>query len=113
MALAQRRLYVVCYDICGERAEKRWRRVYRAMRAYGEHVQYSVFRCVLTDRQLAELEDALDRVIDHRQDQVLFVPLGLADAWDGWTLGVPIGAPERVVRIVGSPAAEDDGSGDL
>ena len=66
-------------------------------------MQYSVFRCVLTDRQLAELEGALDREINHHTDQVLIIPLGsadVADAWQGWTLGVPIGAPERVVRIV-------------
>jgi CRISPR-associated protein Cas2 len=103
MALVQRRLYLVCYDICGDGADRRLRRVYRTLRGFGEHIQYSVFRCVLTDRQLAELEGKLDAEIDPTRDQVLFVPLGLADApgaWEGWTLGVPIGAPERVVRIV-------------
>jgi CRISPR-associated protein Cas2 len=101
MALAQRKLYLVCYDICGDGAERRWRKVYRAMRAFGEHVQFSVFRCALTDRQLAELEGRLDGEIDHDKDQVMIVPLGSAEggAWEGWTLGVPIGAPERVVRI--------------
>lgn len=101
--LIRKRVYMVCYDICGKDSDKRLRRVYKTMRGYGEHVQYSVFRCVLTDRQMAELEAALDRVIDHVSDQVLFVPLGYVDAadgWEGWTLGVPIGAPERVVRIV-------------
>lgn len=103
MALAAPRLYLVCYDICGEKAERRLRRVYKVMRGYGEHVQYSVFRCTLTERQLAELEGKLEREIDHHQDQILIVPLGLADradAWEGYTLGVPMDAPERVVRIV-------------
>jgi len=100
---ATRRLYLVCYDICGDGNARRLRKVYRTLRGFGEHVQYSVFRCVLTDRQLAELEAQLDEVIDHHKDQVLLVPLGSAEtpgAWAGWTLGVPIGAPERVVRIV-------------
>ncbi|MCB9688171.1 MAG: CRISPR-associated endonuclease Cas2 [Alphaproteobacteria bacterium] len=104
MAVLVRRLYVVCYDICGDGADKRVRKVYRCMRGFGEHVQFSVFRCVLTDRQLAELEQQIDALIAHDRDQVLVIPLGDADhpgAWSGWTLGVPIGAPERVVRIIG------------
>lgn len=101
--VTRRRLFLVCYDICGEKADKRLRRVYRCLRGFGEHVQYSVFRCVLTERQLAELEGALTAEIDPRQDQVMIVPLGDAEVpggWEGWTLGIPIGAPERVVRIV-------------
>jgi len=103
MARVRRTLYLVCYDICGPHADKRLRKVYKTMRGYGEHLQYSVFRCVLTELQLAELEEALTEVIDHRKDQVMFVPIGNADrheAWEVFTLGVPIGAPERVVRIV-------------
>lgn len=103
MPTVTRSLYLVCYDVCGERAERRLPKVYRCLRGFGEHVQYSVFRCVLTDRQLAELEAALTAIIDHRQDQVMIVPLGSAEApgaWQGWTLGLPIGDPERVVRIV-------------
>jgi CRISPR-associated protein Cas2 len=103
MPTVTRSLYLVCYDVCGEEADKRLRKVYRCLRGFGEHVQFSVFRCVLTERQLAELEDVLTRLIDHRQDQVMIVPLGSAElpgAWRGWTLGLPIGDPERVVRIV-------------
>jgi CRISPR-associated protein Cas2 len=103
MATVRRDLYLVCYDICGKDADKRLRKVYRCLRGFGEHVQFSVFRCILTERQLAELEGALVGMIDPRQDQVMLVPLGSADvpgAWAGWTLGIPIGDPERVVRIV-------------
>ncbi|MEN0064329.1 MAG: CRISPR-associated endonuclease Cas2 [Myxococcota bacterium] len=98
-----RQLYLVCYDICGEGAEARWRRVYRACRAFGDHLQYSVFRCALTDRQLASFEEELQSVIDPTRDQVLLVPLGEADAansWSAWTIGFSVDEPERVVRIV-------------
>jgi len=64
---------IVCYDIC---EPKRLRRVYQTCRAFGEHLQYSVFRCDLTPRRRAEMVAALDRVIDHREDQVLFVQVG-------------------------------------
>ncbi len=99
----RRVLYLVCYDICGAKADKRLRKVYKTMRGFGEHLQYSVFRCVLSELQLARMEGALAEIIDHRKDQVMIVPLGNADqprSWETFTLGVPLDAPERVVRIV-------------
>lgn len=68
-----RTAYVVTYDIC---EPKRLRRVYRIMLGYGDHLQYSVFRCELTDRERVEVEGRLAEVINHREDQVLFVDLG-------------------------------------
>ena len=96
-------LYLVCYDICGDGAPARLRRVYRAMRAHGDHIQYSVFRCSLSPLQLESLLDALERAIDPTKDQVLFLPLGRTDAaksWRAFTLGQAMDDPERVVRIV-------------
>jgi len=101
--MVRRKLYLVCYDICGPTSDKRLRKVYKTMRGFGEPLQYSVFRCVLTELQLATLEGLLVDVIDHRKDQIMIVPLGNADrpeAWEMFTLGVPVDAPERVVRIV-------------
>jgi len=96
-------LYLVCYDICGDGAPKRWRRVYRAMRAHGEHLQYSVFRCSLSPIQLEQLLDTLEQVIDSDTDQVMFIPLGQSSAprsWRAFTIGQSIDDPERVVRII-------------
>lgn len=93
-------VWLVTYDITDD---GRLRRVYQLMRGYGDHLQYSVFRCILSDRQLATLKDRLVEMIDHASDQVLFVPLGSPDAertWRHWTLGVPLAHPERVVRIL-------------
>jgi CRISPR-associated protein Cas2 len=101
--MARRGLYIVCYDICGENADKRLRKVYKTMRGFGQHLQYSVFRCVLTPLRLAQLEGRLHDLINHDTDQIMIVPLGNADqpaSWEMYTLGVPIDAPERVVRIV-------------
>lgn len=103
MMVRRSELYIVCYDICGPESDRRLRKVYRTLRAYGDHLQYSVFRCSLTDRKLAQLESDLEHIIDHRQDQVMIVPLGpseSASSWRMYTLGVPFDAPERVVRIM-------------
>ncbi|MCC6873343.1 MAG: CRISPR-associated endonuclease Cas2 [Sandaracinaceae bacterium] len=70
-----RQTYVVTYDIC---EPGRLRRVYRIMLGYGEHLQYSVFRCELNAMELVELKDRLGRVIHHTVDQVLFVDVGPA-----------------------------------
>ena len=50
--------YLVCYDI---RDAKRWRRCFRLLKGYGENLQYSVFRCRLTKRQLERLRWELEK----------------------------------------------------
>ena len=69
------RTYIVTYDIS---SPKRWRAVFRAMHGFGEHVQLSVFRCDLTPLQHARMVSTLDGLIQHAQDQILVVDLGLA-----------------------------------
>ncbi len=70
-----RRLYFITYDIADE---KRLRLVYKIMRGYGDHLQYSVFRCELSDKEKFEMIGELEEVIHHDKDQVLLVPLGPA-----------------------------------
>ena len=70
-----RLVYVVTYDI---RDDKRLRRVFKLMRGYGDHLQYSVFRCELNDRERIELMEKLTTAIKHDEDQVLMFPLGPA-----------------------------------
>ena len=70
-----RLLYIVAYDICDK---KRLRRVFRLMRGYGDRMQYSVFRCELSDRERIELAAKLTSAIKHDKDQVLFFPIGPA-----------------------------------
>lgn len=70
-----RTLYIATYDICDP---KRLKRVFSLMRGYGDHLQFSVFRCELTDRERSELMAKLDGELKHDADQVLFFPLGPA-----------------------------------
>lgn len=39
-------------------------------------MQYSVFRCDLSDQEKVHLEEKLHKVLKHDEDQVLFFPLG-------------------------------------
>lgn len=71
-----RNVYVVCYDIANDR---RLRKVYKTMRGFGDHIQLSVFRCELSPRERVELIAELAPIINHDEDQVLFVNVGPAD----------------------------------
>ena len=82
------RLYIVSYDI---RDERRWRRVFKLMKGYGECLQLSVWQCRLSRRRHAELVALLDGVIRAQDDHVVMMDLGPAD--DVKPLVVSLGKP--------------------
>lgn len=63
---------LVTYDVRTETEEgqKRLRKVARLCMDYGQRVQNSVFECVLTEVQLAELKNELQQVIDNQNDSI-------------------------------------------
>ena len=65
--------YLVSYDICDP---KRLRRVAKALEGFGVRLQFSVFECPLDGMRLAQLKTALHPLLNHDEDQVLFVSLG-------------------------------------
>jgi len=65
--------YLVCYDIFDA---GRLRKVFRTMRGFGAHRQFSVFICDLSAKELVELEIALVSVLNQREDRVMIVDLG-------------------------------------
>lgn len=69
-------LYIVTYDISDP---KRWRKVFKLMNGYGEWLQLSVFQCRLSRRRHADLLATLDELINHHQDHVLMVDIGVAN----------------------------------
>ena len=68
-----RRCYLVCYDI---RHPKRLRRVFRVMKGYGEHWQFSVYFCVLKDIDRVRLQSDLEEEMNLKEDQVMILDLG-------------------------------------
>ena len=89
-----RNSFIVCYDICDP---KRLRQVFKIMRGWGDHLQYSVFECQLTKMDAARLRAQLSGVIHHTEDQVLFVNLGPAE-----------GRGDRVISAIGKPYVNID-----
>ena len=81
--------YLVAYDICDD---KRLRRVAKAVEGFGVRLQFSVFECLLDKMRFAECKAALDVVIKHDEDQVLFVALG-PEGTDDNTVIEAIGLP--------------------
>jgi CRISPR-associated protein Cas2 len=84
-----RNSYVVTYDISDD---KRLRQVFKTMRDYGDHLQFSVFECQLTATDLVKLRAELAKTINHDEDQVLFVDLGPSE-----------GRGDRVITALGRP----------
>ena len=89
-----RTTYLVCYDVCDE---KRLRRAFKVCRNFGDHLQYSIFECDLNPSEKVQLQDALGRIINHDEDQVLFVALGPAE-----------GRGDRVITSLGLPYTKLD-----
>ncbi len=92
-------VWLICYDV---RNPRRLQKVYKIMRGYGDHIQLSVFRCVLTAQRYEELRARLLETIKPSEDQVLFFPLGRASskrAWKVQALGQPLQGPERHVLV--------------
>lgn len=68
-----KRSYLVCYDI---RDAKRLRRVFKTLKGYGEHWQYSVFFCVLKDVDRVRMQRALEEAMNQKEDEAIIVDLG-------------------------------------
>jgi CRISPR-associated protein Cas2 len=62
---------MICYDI---RDPKRWRKAYKLLKGYGDTIQYSIFRCRLSQRDREKLRWELEQILD-TEDKILFAGL--------------------------------------
>ena len=67
----KKRFYLVCYDITDP---KRWKKCYKILNGYGQRLQYSVFKCLLTEKQYSELKWKMVRTLE-KEDRLLIVPI--------------------------------------
>ncbi|HID06416.1 MAG TPA: CRISPR-associated endonuclease Cas2 [Armatimonadetes bacterium] len=63
----------MCYDIADDR---RLQRICNLMKGLGFHLQYSVFLCRLTWKELKVLKMAIEELIEPSEDDVRIYPLG-------------------------------------
>ena len=84
-----RNRHIVTYDITDD---KRRTRVFKTLLGFGDHLQYSVFRCDLSRKEKVLLIEAVEKVINHRKDQVMIIDLGPAE-----------GRADRRIHTIGLP----------
>jgi len=68
VAMAQKQWYLVTYDV---RDAKRLRKVAKHLEGYGTRLQFSVFRCRLTERELERLRWELTRMTKSEDDLLI------------------------------------------
>lgn len=92
--------YIVTYDIC---EPDRLRRVFKTMKGFGDHLQYSVFRCDLSGMERIKMISSLGEIINHAEDQVLIIDIGPADGRGGKcieAIGRPYSCTDRNAIVV-------------
>lgn len=67
-----RSYYMLSYDIA---EPARWRKVFRIARDFGDHVQYSVFFCELSEKDKTVMIERLKDVISQEHDRVIVIHL--------------------------------------
>ncbi len=68
-----RSYYLTAYDVSDP---KRLYRVHRRMQGFGMSLQFSVFLCLLSPKELALLREMVDEEIKKSEDRVMIVNLG-------------------------------------
>jgi len=71
--MSNRHVFLVAYDI---RDPKRLRRIHKALRGYGDPLQFSVFQCALSAAERQLLVQDVSEIIHHAEDRVLIAELG-------------------------------------
>jgi CRISPR-associated protein Cas2 len=74
--ITMRSTYIVAYDI---KDDKRLRKVFTTMRGFGNPLQYSVFKCNLSEREKTIMKVNLFKCINNNQDSVIIINLGTSD----------------------------------
>ena len=95
-----RNRYIVTYDI---RDDDRRTSVFKRLRGCGDHIQYSVFRCDLSDSERISMIAALHPLIEHTEDQILLIDLGPVEGRAAScvnAIGRRYLSPERTVVVI-------------
>lgn len=72
MVRAKRVFCVIAYDVSDN---KRRTKVVKILEKYGVRVNYSVFECILTEVKYQKMQQALEKQINPREDQIVYYPI--------------------------------------
>ncbi len=86
------KIFLVCYDVADP---KRLRKVYQLMKGFGDPMQYSIFRCELSARQLQAMRETLWEKLNFAEDRVMITDLGPAN-----------GRGDNCIEMWGQPRTE-------
>jgi CRISPR-associated protein Cas2 len=95
-----RNRYIVTYDVADD---GRRNSVFKTLRGCGDHIQYSVFRCDLSESERITMIAVLHPLIEHKEDQILLIDLGPVDGRAAScvnAIGRRYLAPERTVVVI-------------
>lgn len=68
-----RSTYIVSYDV---KNDKRLRQILKTMRGYGNHVQYSVFLCRLSEKEKILMLTHLMEILKKDEDSLMIINIG-------------------------------------
>lgn len=71
---AKKNFVVVAYDIVDDR---RRNKVAKILGKFGTRVNYSVFECMLTDKEFEKLRTDIEKKIDVKEDGIAYYPICL------------------------------------
>ena len=60
-------MYVVCYDIP---SDKLWNKLFKLLKGYGKHCQYSVFECELTRERFSRMYGEIVQLLKDAEGNV-------------------------------------------
>jgi CRISPR-associated protein Cas2 len=95
-----RNTYIVAYDIVKDKSRTK---AHKILKGFGEALQYSVFRCDLSDVERVKLQTALWDVLNLKDDRIVIVDLGPRDgratlAIEAW--GKPLEEPAAESKAI-------------
>lgn len=90
-------LYVVAYDMPDNR---RRTKLFKAMKGFGVHTQFSVFECELDAKGLEKMLKRIGRLVDPAEDNIKVYPLCKACLGDVMLIGTARMARKPAALIV-------------
>lgn len=87
---------VVSYDVPDD---KRRTKIMKTLKGFGDHVQYSVFDCLLEPKDLAELHKRLAKLVKLQEDSIRFYYINQSDVGRIEVMGIGGVVEERIFII--------------